>query len=185
MCVCNHGAYTDNSADAVDRLLIDNDKCLKSCFSMAVAYMNIIWESMYVVIWVQYPWIVMVHSTSICYNGIPQVEWFPVKCSDFQHVPSSKLKADYTLTDKYMYLEQVIPMFYSKPERNCIFFFAILIWHDKRMVVRTRGKDTPYHIAIPHRIISQITIHPGLAENPAPVGSQDVMSQLRDYPSRQ
>ncbi len=27
--------------------------------------------------------------------------------------------------------------------------------------------------------------HPGLAEIPAPVGSQDVMSQLRDYPSRQ
>ncbi len=26
--------------------------------------------------------------------------------------------------------------------------------------------------------------HPGLAEIPAPVGSQDVMSQLRDYPSR-
>ncbi len=27
--------------------------------------------------------------------------------------------------------------------------------------------------------------HPGLAEIPAPVGSQDVMSQLRDYPFRQ
>ncbi len=27
--------------------------------------------------------------------------------------------------------------------------------------------------------------HSGLAEIPAPAGSQDVMSQLRDYPSRQ
>ncbi len=29
------------------------------------------------------------------------------------------------------------------------------------------------------------TYHPGLAEIPAPDGSKDVMSQLKDYPLRQ